>query len=119
MTKIKLPPIFGVKSKSRLTGTDGYIHLTLDDDFLITRTYYTYESPKIEDDELSGYKNELMNEKCFMKKAMISSIGVGYDNDNAVYYVSMCVAGVNSFINVESAEKGNELLNTLIEWWRA
>ncbi len=119
MTKIKLPPIFGPKSKSRLTGTNGYISLTLDKEFLITRTSYTYEEPKIEEDELSGYKYGFMNEKSYQKKEMISSIGVGYDNDNSVYFVSVCVAGVNSFINVESAENGNELLNQLVEWWQS
>lgn len=119
MNKIILPCIFGKKSKDTLMPYNASITLTLDETFLITRTVYKYETPIIENDEMSGYKINLANEKNYMLKSMINAIGVGYDNDMDVYFLSFCVAGINSYINVESAEKGNELLNQLIEWWKS
>lgn len=117
--KITLPCIFGLKSKDKLIGETGSIVLTLDEMFLITRTQYRYETLVIEDDELSGYKLQTTNEKSYLKKSSIEQIGVGYDNEMEVYFIAITYGSKNSFINVESAEKGNELLNQLIEWWKS
>lgn len=117
-TTISLPAIFGKNSKCRIIKDNG-ISITLYDDYMVTRTQYTFEEPKIEDDELSGYKTSLVNEKAFVKKSMIFRIGVGYSSSTETYYIGFTGIGndADSWINVESAEKGNEVLNILKEWW--
>lgn len=118
MIKIEIPIIFGTKCKDRLINA-AVTKLTLDDKFLIGRTVYRYETFIDKDDEKKGYKEELINEKSYTSKDKIVQIGVAYDGEDDVYYVCVEKITKNMFFNVESAEKGNELLNQLIEWWKS
>jgi hypothetical protein len=116
--QIEIPIVFGSKSKDRIIKAS-FSKLTLDEKFLIGRTVYRYETPIDKDDEKKGYKEELINEKSYTAKDKIVQIGVAYDGEEDVYFVAVEKINKTMFFNVESAEKGNELLNQLIEWWKS
>lgn len=116
MNKIQLPAIFGKNSQDRLISGTG-ISLTLEDKCLITRTNYTFEEAVEVDGVVVDWEEGRINEKCYIKKDSISKIAVAYDDRAMVYFIAIFSDGVQTTINVEGADKGNEVLKTLVDWW--
>lgn len=114
--KIKLPILFGHKSKNNLIG-EGSCILTLTDKCLITRTCYSYEKLKDEDDELSERILVQLNEKTHCLKSAIIKIGVAWDEDEEINQVAFYFTSGAYYINVDSASEGNALLTKLVTWW--
>lgn len=115
-SKIELPPIFGKNSQDRLISGSG-ITLTLEDKALVTRTNYAYDEAIMVDDVVTEYVECKINEKCYLKKDFISRIAIAYDDVDLVYFIAIFCDGGQTTINVESADKGNEVLKTLVNWW--
>lgn len=61
--------------------------------------------------------DRLVNAKTVFKRSAITSIGIAWDDEGLVYYISFKGAGIDKYINLESAEKANELLEVFTEWW--
>lgn len=114
--KITFSAVFGSKNKSRLLEDKG-IYIQLYDTHLVSRAYYIYEEPIVEDDDKSGYKTSICNEKTVIRKSSIDKMGVGYDSKSDCYFFGFTTNGNHDWINVESAEKANEALNILKDWW--
>lgn len=115
MPVIRIKPVFGAKTKCTLLDKGG-ITLTLNDNHLITRTNYQYHGPVDDDDETIGTRDHMVNEKSFIKKDDISMIGIGYDNDQETYFLSIISQNNKTWINLESPEQANEVIDTLIKW---
>lgn len=116
MNRIELPAIFGKNSKDRLISGSGIV-LTLEDKALVTRTNYVFEEAVEVEGVVVEYLEAKINEKCFIKKDFISRIAIAYDDRDLVYFIAIFCDGNQTTINVESADKGNEVLKTLVNWW--
>lgn len=115
-SKIELPPIFGKNSKDRLISGSGIV-LTLEDKALVTRTNYVFDEAVEVEGVVVEYLEGKINEKCYIKKDFISRIGIAYDDVELVYFIAIFCDGSQTTINVESADKGNEVLKVLVYWW--
>ena len=106
---LKLKPVFGSKSKSRLTGDGGFIRFKLNDDTIETRTQYEYVGE-------NGVC--LVNEQSMIAKNSITAIGCAYDDENDCFYILLQGPHTDANVNVETAEEANDIYNTLIKWWK-
>lgn len=109
MITITLPCILGKKSKDELI-TSKDITIQLCENALIGRTNYWYKDGE-------DFKEKLINDKSYFKKAAIENIGIAWSNDDEVYFIAIKGVALDFYINVESAEKGNEVLDIFIKWW--
>lgn len=116
--EIKIKPIFGTKSKNKLTCNDGYIKLHFTDAYMTTRTYYEYNGPKDGSDDESVCVDSIVNEQTYIKKSSIIKIGCAYDAKEDAFYVSIDTIGDGGYwFNVETAEEANDILYKLKKWW--
>lgn len=109
MITITLPCIFGKKSKNELLKSKD-ITIQLCENVFIGRTNYWYKDGE-------DFKEKLINDKTYIKKTSIENIGVGWDTEDEAYFIAVKGIAIDFYINVESAEKGNEVLDIFIKWW--
>jgi hypothetical protein len=113
---ITLPIVFGPKSNDKLLTEDGYCKLILKPDCILTRTYYEYECLKDKDDPLSGKITKLVHERSVTPKRSVVKLYVSWDDEEEVYFVGMDFLSGKYYMNVESAEAGDDLLKRLTTW---
>lgn len=120
MTKITIIPYLGTTTKDRFLPGPFDCSITLTETMMITRQQYNIETPKFGNDEFSGYVDHIYNDTSYIPKDKIVQLGMGYDNEIGSFFLAVekTSGKINSW-NVESAEKGNELLNQLVEWWQS
>lgn len=116
--EIIIPIVFGVKSDEILLPGNSFIKFILEEDTLTVRQYYEYNGFIDKEDKSLGREDKIINEKAVFKKDAFHAFGCAYSNEMGCYYVTMQGnTGLDNFSNVETADKANELLSILVDWW--
>jgi len=80
------------------------------DEYFTVRTNYIYKDGE-------DFQEKLINEKSYFKKSVIENIGIGWDSEVEVYFIAAKGVALDAYINLESAEKANEILDVFTKWW--